>query len=343
MELREHLERSQNPVFYYDNDADGLCSYLIFRRFLGRGKGVAVRSYPDLNVSYAKKAQELKADYVFVLDKPSLSREFVDEIDKMHIPLVWIDHHNIKEDNFEKEFNNFYTFNPAKNKGKDQSDEPVTYMAYKVTGRKEDMWLAIMGCASDHFIPDFAEEFGERYPEFWGKVKVPFDIYYKTEIGKIARSLNFGLKDSTTHIVQLQNFLISCNNPSDVFAEITNNKSFREKYADIKRKYDDLIERAKAESEGKIIFFEYSGDLSISGDLSNELSYLNPTKYIVVAYKKEGICNLSMRGKGVKGILNRILPKLEGASGGGHEDAVGARIRASELEKFKTLFEEETK
>jgi single-stranded DNA-specific DHH superfamily exonuclease len=65
-EIREHLEKAQNPVFLYDNDADGLCSFVLLRRFLGRGKGVAVRTHPDIDAGYAKRAHELGADYVFV-------------------------------------------------------------------------------------------------------------------------------------------------------------------------------------------------------------------------------------------------------------------------------------
>ena len=26
-EVREHLETAQNPIFFFDNDADGLCSF----------------------------------------------------------------------------------------------------------------------------------------------------------------------------------------------------------------------------------------------------------------------------------------------------------------------------
>src|SRR3989338_4335382 len=152
LEIREHLEKAQNPVFFYDNDCDGLCSFLIFRRFLGRGKGVVVRSYPDLNAQYAKKAQELNADYVFILDKPAISREFAEELDKMQIPMVWIDHHSVSDDKFEKEFSNFYVYNPAKNSGKNKSDEPVAYLAYKITERKEDIWIALMGCIADHYM-----------------------------------------------------------------------------------------------------------------------------------------------------------------------------------------------
>ncbi len=342
VELKEHLEKAQNPLFFYDNDCDGLCSFLLFRRFLGRGKGVAVRSFPELNAQYAKKAQELKADYVFILDKPVISREFVGEINGMGIPLVWIDHHNVSDVDFSKEFDNFYCYNIAKNVGKSKSDEPVTYIAYSLTKRKEDLWIAIMGCISDHYMPSFASEFGERYPEFWGNgIKEPFDVYYKTEIGRIARALNFGLKDSISHVVQLQNFLISCGNPEEVLSEVNSNKSFREKYSFVKNKYDSLIEKAKEEAEGKLILFVYSGETSMSSEISNELSYFYPDKYIAVVYKNGGVCNISLRGKGVKKILSKILGEFKNSSGGGHEDAVGARIMLGDVDKFKEVLENE--
>jgi hypothetical protein len=226
-EIREHLEKAQNPLFFYDNDLDGLCSFLLLRRYIGRGKGVAVKSYPDLNVQYARRAQELKADYIFVLDKPLLAQEFVEEIDKMQLPLVWIDHHDIigSEKSIEKQIEKesaIYVYNPAKNSGKDKSTEPVTFLSYSITGRKEDLWIAMMGCVSDHYLPEFTPEFSKQYPEFLSKnvkSKDPFEIYYKTEIGRIAQALSFGLKDSITHVVQLQNFLVNCNGPGDIFQE----------------------------------------------------------------------------------------------------------------------------
>ncbi len=340
-ELKEHLERAQNPVFYYDNDCDGLCSFLILRRYLGRGRGVAVRSFPDLNAQYARKARELNADYVFVLDKPVISREFISEINLLGLPIVWIDHHLIGEEDLTKEFSNLFVYNPARNSGKDKSEEPVTYLAYNLTKRKEDLWFAVIGCIADHYMPDFIGEFVRHYGEFWGNVNGPFEAYYKTEIGRIAKAFNFGLKNSTTNIIHLQNYLILCNNPGDVFLEIKGNYSFRKRYEEILKKYNALLERAKKSVQRDVLFFEYGGDLSISADVANELSFLYSGKYIVVVYKKGNVCNISLRGKNVKGILERVLSKLENSSGGGHEDAVGARISSSDLEKFKEAFSKE--
>lgn len=339
-EIKEHLERAQNPVFYYDNDADGLCSFLLFRRYLRRGKGIAARSYPDLNAKFAKKAEELKADYVFILDKPVVSKDFFEEIDKMGLPIVWIDHHDVPQN---LEGFNIFVYNWAKNEGKEKSSEPVSYWVYKITNRKEDLWLALIGCIADHFMPDFAKDFEKEYAHYWGKVEGPFDALYKTDIGEIARAFNFGLKDSTSHIVQLQNFLISCKTPEEVFLEVSGNSAFRKRYNEIKKRYDALLERAKENLKGNLIYFEYGGDLSISSDVSNELSYVFPEKYICVAYKKGSVVNISLRGKNVKEILRRILGKFENASGGGHNDAVGARIKIGDLKRFREELEKEAK
>jgi oligoribonuclease NrnB/cAMP/cGMP phosphodiesterase (DHH superfamily) len=295
-----------------------------------------------LNAQYARKASELKADYVFVLDKPLISKEFVEEIDKLQLPIVWIDHHEVFGNEIFDKSQNFHIFNPARNSGKEKSFEPVTYLAYQITKRKEDLWIALMGCISDHFMPNFVSEFVEKYSEFWKKgIEKPFEALYKTEIGKIAQALSFGLKDSISNVVAMQNFLITCNTPSDILSEVKENKAFREKYLEIKKKYQTLLDNAKKETGKKMLFFEYGGDLSISSELSNELSFTYPNKYIIVAYHKGNIINFSMRGKHINEILQKALKVCEGASGGGHEDAVGARIRSEHLVKFKNALEKE--
>ena len=90
-----------------------------------------------------------------------------------------------------------------------------------------------------------------------------------------------------------------------------------------------------------MIFFEYGGDMSISSEIANEVYYDNPKKYVVVAFKKGYVSNLSLRGKNVKLILEKVLKELENATGGGHMDAVGARIMSKDLEEFKELMEKE--
>ena len=62
---------------------------------------------------------------------------------------------------------------------------------------------------------------------------------------------------------------------------------------------------------GNLIFFDYCGDLSISSEISNELCYKYPGKYICVAFIKGGISNVSLRGKSIKKILEKIQHQIK--------------------------------
>src|SRR3972149_5132035 len=166
-EIKEHLEKAQNPVFFFDNDPDGLCSFVIMRKFCDKGRGVAVKSYPSMNRDYFRRVNELKADYIFILDKPLVENGFFDEAEKVNIPVVWIDHHDVQVEI--PDFVNYY--NPMLNKKK--TNEPVTHLCYQISGRKEDLWLDIAGCISDHFIPETYKEFMKQFPELSIKTKEP--------------------------------------------------------------------------------------------------------------------------------------------------------------------------
>jgi len=331
-EIKEHLERAQSPIFFFDNDQDGLCSFLLLQRYLGRGKGVAVKSFPDLDASYFRKVEELSGDYIFILDKPVVSESFFEEAHKFNIPIVWIDHHEAEKKL--PEFVNYY--NPLYNSEK--TNEPVTALCYQITSRKEDLWLAVIGCISDRFYPSFYSEFKNQFPELSIESEDAFDIFYKSEIGKIAKMFSFGLKDNTTNVVLMLKFLIKSGGPYDVLEKTPKNRILHERFELLSNKYRKLLNKAidLNDKSEKILFFEYGGDLSISGDLSNELSYLFPKKFIIVGYIKGIKINLSARGKNIKPLMSEAIKGLEGGRSGGHDNAVGAQMRVDDLEKFKS-------
>lgn len=340
-ELRERLESAQHPVFYYDNDADGLCSFLLLRRWLGRGEGIAVRSYPELDERYAQKAVEKGADVAVVLDKPVVAFAFFHALERAGIAVVWIDHHVVQYDS-QALPSSVSVYTSVSGRYEKKGGEPVSAIAFVVCARKEDAWIALMGCIADHYLPMFAKEFAKRYPEYWKKnVRKPFDAYYGTEIGAIARSLNFGLKDSAKNVERLQQHLLHCQSPADVLAETKENEHFREIVMALQRHADELLEKAGRAREGRVIFFAYGGATSMSAELANALVYHYPQCRIAVVYVKGAVANISMRGKGVRGVLERLLHKFEHASGGGHEEAVGARIQSKDVERFGEQWKQE--
>jgi len=334
-EIREHLEKAQNPLFFFDSDNDGLVSFLLLQRFIGRGKGVVIKNLPDLNVSYYRKVEELKPDYIFVLDKPAISQEFIDKAKQDNLPLVWIDHHNVKK----PKDKGVYYYNSFLEDGK---GEPVSYLSYKIANKKEDIWIAIIGCISDFYLPEFYKEFSEKFPELAKENPLnPFDVLYDSEIGKIATILDFSLKDTTTHVVQMLKFMMKIKGPRDVLEENAQTKQILKRYNEINTKYQQLLEKAREVSDKKFIYFQYGGDLSLSYNLANRLSYEFPKKVIIVAYVNRDIANISIRGRevDVRKMTLESINGLEGAIGGGHKNATGAKMNIEDLPVFKERME----
>lgn len=335
-EIREHLDCSQNPIFFFDNDVDGLCSFILLRRYSEKGKGIAIKSFPSLDLTHFKKVQELNSDYIFVLDRSLISEEFFKEAEKFNIPIVCIDHHGIPKNI--KEFTGYY--NPTLNKIKGElNGSATTYLCYQVSKKKSDLWIAIVGCIADKFLPEFYKEFKNKYPDLSIDSKDAFEVRYKSQIGKILKILSFALKDRTTNVVTMMKFLINSKTPYEVLKEDSRNTAMHKRFEEINLKYERLIKKAKEiyktkKNSEKIFFFKYGGDLSISSELSDELSFRFPEKIIVVAYDSGVKVNISVRGKGVKDLISKAIEGFENATSGGHEDAVGGRLRTEDLGEF---------
>jgi len=220
-------------------------------------------------------------------------------------------------------------------KGDKPSSEPATYWCYKVSDRKEDLWLATCGCIGDGFLPDFANDAAGKYPELFKKVRSAFEGLYETELGKITQILNFSLKDRTSNVVKMLRFMFSAF-PADVLDEGKQNKMLA-RYEQINKKYQKLLEKAMLSAgQGRLLYFQYGGELSISADIANELSYRCPGKIVVIAYLKGTKVNISLRGKiNMRKFTEKAIEGIGDATGGGHEHATGAQVQVEDLPKFK--------
>ena len=240
-EIREHLDRAGNPIFFFDNDPDGLCSFLLLQRYVEKGKGVPIKSFPEMDVSYYRKVEELNADYIFILDKPMVSKGFLEEARQRNIPVVWIDHHEVQAEI--PEYVHYY--NPhLKNKSENVINPPVTYLCYQIISderKRNDIWIAIVGCVADKYIPDFYEEFEEKFPDLSISTQDAFDIYYGSRIGKIARIFSFALKDRTTNVITMIKFLMIAKTPYEILEENSKNFVMHSRFKQIDKKYQKLL------------------------------------------------------------------------------------------------------
>jgi len=193
-------------------------------------------------------------------------------------------------------------------------------------------------------MPDFYEEFMDKYPDLGKKnPKTPFSVLFDSEIGKIARVLDFSLKDTTTNVVNMIRFMMKVIGPMDILEENSKTRQILKRYSEINSRYQELMEKARFNTHQKLLYFQYGGSLSLSANLANQLIYEFPDKLVVVAYINGDIANISIRareGRDIRKLTLEAISGIEGATGGGHASATGAKLVVSDLPKFMEKIEE---
>lgn len=324
-EIRETIEKSDNPLFFFDCDTDGLCSYILLYKKYQKGKGVVVKGSATLDIPYLRKVEEYNPDLVVVLDKPGISQEFVD---KVNVPVMWIDHHpvidikGVKYYNPRVQYPDIYL--------------PTSYLVHQVADG--ELWIAALGVIGDYAIPDFIEGFREKYPDLIGEEKEPGRIIYETEFGKLIRMYNFLLKGKTSDVNKSISILTRIESPYEILNKETARAKYLCKRAEkIEKEYKELINEAeKWVKKDEVLLFIYPDKkISLTGDLSVELSYRHPDKIIVVGREKSGEVKISFRSR-IKRIDEPLKKALIGVGGygGGHEFTCGANVKKEDFSKF---------
>ncbi|MDD5253903.1 MAG: DHHA1 domain-containing protein [Candidatus Nanoarchaeia archaeon] len=325
-EIRTLLKKSRSPLFLYDDDPDGLSSFLLLRKWLGRGKGIVVKSSPTLDTKYIKKVEELKPDRVFVLDKPIIAQEFVDEA---RVPVVWIDHHDLVNVEGVK------YFNPKINNKEDY--RPTSYWCSIVSDNHD--WIAAAGIIGDWHIPDNLDELIEKYPDLFFKTKNPGDLLFNSEFGILIKIFSFALKGTTTQIRNNVAILLKTESPYEILNKLTPAGKYLYKHFErVNKEYSELLEKAVKKYDPKtnsLIFTYPSTRSSHTGALSNELIYKFPDTLLVIGRIKGDEVRISLRhsSKVIPPVLEKALEGLEGY-GGGHLHACGANIKEADFKEF---------
>lgn len=330
--IQELLENSQNPLFLFDDDQDGLCSYIVLKRKYNKGAGIAIKTTPELDNSYTNVVNEYSPDLIIILDKPLVSEEFFKNI---HAPVLWIDHHPIV--NIKKYHHEIHYFNTLANDPNTYT--PTTYLAYQVT--EEKSWFVLLGCIGDYFLPEFYREYIEKYPDLLREVKDPGEITYNTKFGEVVKSTLFLLKGKAGDIKKHVSALEKIESPYEILNKTSTEGKFLAKEAEKARKeYDELlkeaIKEAEENSDSKLILFIYpSSKNSYTAELSNELFYKFKDKFIIVGREKNDEVKMSLRCNfaNVPKVIEKALIGIHGY-GGGHEKASGGCVKRDDFDRF---------
>ncbi|MEM3127019.1 MAG: DHH family phosphoesterase [Candidatus Woesearchaeota archaeon] len=325
-QLKKEIDSCQKPLFFFDDDIDGLCSFLICYRYKRVGKGIVVKTSKELGLVFINKVREYGPDKIFVLDVPLIDQEFINQAG---IPLVWVDHHgpflrkNVKYINPRLIQKDIYF--------------PTTLVCY--TALKNDMWIAALGIIGDAALPDFIDEFSKKYPDILPSgLKEVEEIKFKTRMGELIALLSFILKGKNQDVLKTVRVLTRIEDPHEILDCTTARGKFVHDIGiKIKKNYDALSREAlkSKEKDGFVIFVYAHTKYSFTTELANELLYKHPDSVVVVAREKLGEYKMSMRARhlDISKALEATLKHIEG-SGGGHEHAVGAVIKVELFDQF---------
>ncbi len=329
-ELRKELYESTKPIFFFDDDPDGLSSFLMFYKAVGDGKGIPIKSAPELDINFTSKVTEFSPDKVFILDKAVVTQEFVDSL--RGTPCFWLDHHKPIDLKHVKYYNP-RSYTPDQHK-------PTSYWAYRVADKKDHLWIASVGCIGDWYIPEFLEEFVEKYPDILAKADYedPGDVLFDTRLGELVRVFSFLLKGPTKEVIKCMKIMTRIKEPYEILDQTSSRGTYIwKRYMTIRKLYDDMFKEAlSCASDDMILLYKYTDrKMSFTADLSNELLHKFPDKVIIIARERDGEMRCSLRsGKYViSKILAESLKDIDGY-GGGHEHACGAGIKVHDFDRF---------
>ena len=331
--LREELATAQNPLFFYDDDADGLCSFLLLYRFHREGHGSIVKMGPALTVQYLRKVQEYNPDKIFVLDIPLIDQEFIDQARR---PLFWLDHHPPVPRQ------KVHYFNPRLQDP--DAYVPTSMMAWQVSQNPADLWIAAAGCLADWYVPPFLDEFTVRYPQLLSKKSDLPTMLYQEPVGLLVKIFFFLPKGPSSEVKNSLAVLSRIQAPEEILQQTTApGKFIWKRFQSLNEKYEALLTAAKKKvGKEKLVQYYYTEQQWLfTANIANELAAGHPEKIIIIGREKGGEMKCSIRS--ATPILEPLQKALLGIQGygGGHATACGAVIKKEDWEQFLNNFKRE--
>ena len=331
-QIRSELESSERPLFLFHDDPDGLTSFLLLYKTVNRGNGMMVKSVPRVDDRFLKAGTDPVYDKIFIADIAIVEQDFIDQAKK---PIIWIDHHPPLKRTGVK------YFNPRSTDMKD--NYPASYLCYKVNRNPENLWIAMTGIVGDWMVPEFAEEFAEKYPDLWGEnIKTPEQALYQTKLGVLVKVFSFIQKGPAPEGMKYIKTLTRIKDPYEILEQKTPaGKYLYKKFEKINKEYEKSLEFAKKTADRtNFIICIYKAESGYSGEIANEMLHLNPDKIIIIGREKDGEVRMSLRGKGKNVIRPKLKEALEKVNGfgGGHEYACGASVKKEKFEEFIKIF-----
>ncbi len=332
---RTTLQNAKTPLFIHDDDADGLCSFLVLYHINHEGRNFIPKGSRRLDASHAQTIKQYHPDAIFILDLPEVEQEF---LDAFSCPIIWMDHHEPKIRSKVTYINPRLIDNAAY--------YPTTAMAYEISQDPKYLWIATAGALADYYLPPYIKEFSKMYPQFLKKQTTLPKILFTSETGLLVKFFFFILKGQTQDVRDALKVLMKIKEPSEIFEESTpQGKFLHRRFTGINEKYNEILQDVlKQVTRSPILYYEYSDSKwSFTTNLANELTVRFPKKVIIITRKKDDEMKASLRAQfAIEPLIQLAMQNVQGHAGG-HPNACGAVIKIESWPLFMNQFKSNIK
>lgn len=322
--FRKSIDSAKRILVFFDDDTDGLASYLQVHAYKGDAIGVAVRAVPELREDYLRKVEEHHPDLILVFDMAKISKEF---LEKVQVPLIWVDHHEPQA------HGNALYLNPRLED--DADNRPTSYWIYQTL--RSSLWLATIGCIADWFWPEFIGEFQAQYPELLPvSIQTAPEALFNSKVGMLVQVFIFNLKGTVSDMNKSIRTLAKIKTPLEILNQSSKEgKSLYERYSKYRKDYERLLHSAPVPDEPFVVFLYENHDNAYSSEISNELMYRYQDKVFLIGRKAGDEVRGSLRAMklDVWTPLQTALKGIEGY-GGGHKNACGLCVKQKDFDRF---------
>jgi single-stranded DNA-specific DHH superfamily exonuclease len=345
--FRERVLHARRVLVFYDDDGDGLSSFLLVYRARGGDNpsdgrstiGIRVHASAMVPADFAmRKIEENGGDLVLVLDKPYVEQTL---LETCPLPILWLDHHEPQRTQIATARDTLY-LNPRI--GDDADNRCTTHWVWHALGREQDLWIAAIGSISDWCMTDIAESFRAQHPELLGDARDAPHALFAQPFGEIAALLQFNLKGDASDV----RAAIKIFGRIESFDELLGRTSARSKflwkrYEHFKQQYDVLLVAAKRAVTDDPVLFHIFRDVetSFTGELSNRLLHDYPDKIIFLGRDEGGDVKFSIRSVAVPvapAVKQALALSAARGNAGGHANACGGKINSEDFPKFYEEF-----
>lgn len=298
-------------------DCDGICA-----------GAVALAKFPGASVFFTKPVsicEDLRntdAKRIVILDiaiNKADAQKFLKAVEDKQSKVMYFDHHPLQNE-VKKRLGQILELFVHDERS---STSELVYRRFQKDLPKEMVWTALYGA-----IGDYSEDtdFVRNQITSWDKRAIYFEV---CTISLGTKNEEFSTYDAKRNIVKT---LAEGRSPSDIEGLVESSKEA------VRREFELYkIVKKKAKTMGKIGYLTDTPSFGFRGPAALFSATVTGKPVGLCVYKREKYLDVTIRSNDSKIALNRLAEVASGAvggSGGGHENAAGAKIPFGTLEKF---------